>query len=354
MTVGAIAAAAMLAPAALAAAAPGTHHAARHHRVAAFGTVVDWRAASHTATVARPSGQLYAIHSRTRVAVGSRVVIRHLTKLRNGTYAGVIVRIGRARNARIRGRVVAVFGNRGFAVGAVGTTFVVSAGHHGTARNAARNSTSLISPPVGATVVADVQFTGNDLSEIDVHDVCGCAVPGAVEIGGTLTAVDTTLHTIVITDEHDGNPVSYTVDMPTSMDLSTLAPGQELHVLATPNVDGTYTFAVVPTLLEIEGAITSIDPTANTITVTNTDGGVTMTFVVDIPSTMDIGGFKLGDEIQLEVIQNADGTYSVAQCSDNSDGKHADDQSGAQGQQGSSGFGLWSGNGSSDTVAHRA
>ena len=351
MIVGVLAGAAALAPAALVSAAPASHH-ATHHRPVPFGVVVDWRAASHTVTVARPSGQLYAIHSRARVTVGATVVIHHLTKLRNGTYAGAIVRVGRAHNARVRGRVVANLGRRGFALGAVGTTFVVSPGHPGLARNAARNSTSLSSPPVGATVVADVQFTGNDLSEIDVHDLCGCAVSGAVEIGGRLVAIDTTAHTIVITDQNDGNPVSYTVDMPTSVDLSTLTIGQEIHVLATPNGDGTYTFAVVPTPLEIEGTISAIDTTANTITVTNTDGGVTMTFVVDIPSTINIGGFNVGDEVQLEVIQNADGTYSLAQCSDNSDGEQANHQTGEQGQQGGSGSGLWLGGGSSDGAAH--
>ena len=342
MVVGVVAGAAMLAPATLGAAAN-----ASHHHIRPFGVVVDWRGASHTATVARPSGQLFAIHSNARVAVGSVVIVRRLTKLRNGTYSGSIVRVGHTSLARVRGRVVANLGRRGFALGATGTTFVVHVGRHA----AGRFNSAISTPGVGSEIVADVRITGGGaLSEIDVRDQCGCAVPGTVEIGGTLAAIDLTSHTIVITDDNDGNPVSYTVQMPASVDLTTLTIGQEIHLLATPNPDGTYTFAVAPTPLEIEGTISAIDTTLRTLTITNTDGGVTVTFVVDIPSTLNITGLNVGDEVQLEVVQNADGTYSLAQCSDNSDGEHANSQSG---DQGGSGFGLWSGGGSSDGVARR-
>jgi len=125
LMVGAAAAAALIAPVALASAAHGPHHRAP----APFGTVVDWRAASHTATIARPSGQLFAIHSRIRIVVGTRVAVRHLTRLKNGTYSGTLVREGRTRRLRVRGVVVANLGPRGFAVGAAGTTFVVHVGH---------------------------------------------------------------------------------------------------------------------------------------------------------------------------------------------------------------------------------
>ena len=342
MKIGAIAAAAALVPVALAGAAPGTHHATRGH-IAPFGVVVDWRAASHTVTVARPSGQLYAIHNRTRVAVGSMVVVRHLTRLRNGTYAGTIVRVGRAREARVRGRVVANLGRRGFALSAVGRRLSSPWG-----TGASRTGMERLAwgcrwdrPSSRMSITGYCCPSRHDRS-------VWCAVLGG---GSTGLRRSTPAHP----SDHrrdDGNPVSYTVDMPTSVDLSTLTIGQEIHVLATPNGDGTYTFAVAPTPLEIEGSISAIDTTASTITVTNTDGGVTMTFVVDIPTSINIGGFNVGDEVQLEVIQNADGTYSLAQSGQLRRGAR-DNPTSSEGD--GSGFGLWSGGGSSsDDPGHRS
>jgi hypothetical protein len=340
--VGAIAGASIVTPVALAAAAPGSHHAA-HHPIP-FGTVVDWRAASHTATIARPSGQLLAVHTRSRLAVGTTVAARHLTRLKNGTYAGTLVRDGRVRRVRVRGVVVADLRGRGFALGAAGTTFVVHSGHHGASW---KNSAAQESVPVGSTVIADVQVgSGGSLSEIDVHDLTSATAP--VEISGILTAMDPVAGTIVVTDTHDGVTTAYTIEVPPTVDMSTLTLGQEIHVLATPNPDGTYSLAVAPVTLQLEGTITAIDTTANTITVTNTDDGVTLSFVIDIPSSVDIGSFQIGVEVELQVVQNADGTYSLAQSCDNSDGE---DAGGSSVGGGAPGLGLWtpSGGGSSDS-----
>jgi hypothetical protein len=334
--------AAVLAAAGLAAAAP-TGHRLRHHHLSAFGTVVDWRGASHTATVARPSGQLFAIHSSRRIRPGTRVAVLHLTRLGNGTFAGGLVGLGHARHAHVRGIVVATLSGRGFALGARGTTFVVRTPRRNSALSGGVSGSG---PVVGTSIVADVSVdSGGDLTEIDLHDV-GPVAGSVVEIEGSLVSVDSVNHLIVIARDNDGTSTNYTVHVPPTADLTSLTVGQEMHVLGTRNPDGTYTLAVQPQTLHIEGTITAIDATANAITVKNTDDGITLTFVVNIPTTIDITGFSVGNEVELDAILNADGTYSLVQSSDNGDQGQADDSSGDH----QSGSGTWSppGSGRSD------
>src|SRR5665647_18931 len=52
------------------------------------GVVVDWRAHSHTATLALPGGHLIAVHSARRVRPGTKVKFATLTQLGNGTFSG--------------------------------------------------------------------------------------------------------------------------------------------------------------------------------------------------------------------------------------------------------------------------
>ncbi len=317
ITVGAVGAAALVPVGGAVAAAHG------HHRPAPFGTVVDWRGASHTATVAGRTGRLFAIHTNRRVAIGTIIAVRHLRQLHNGTYVGGIVRLGHTRHARIRGVVVATVRGHGFAIGARGTTFVVRSRAHNTTLNALSSSRA---PFVGESVVTDVQIDPHGaLTEIDVHTT-SAAIGSVVEIEGILTAVDPVGGTITIAHEDDGTVTSYTVIVPPTVDLSTLVIGQEMHVLGSPNPDGTFSLAVVPQTLHIEGTVSAIDTTANTITVTTTDDGMSMTFVVNVPTTVDIGSFSVGSEVELDVVQNADGSFSLVQSSDNGDSSQADDQ----------------------------
>ena len=290
----------------------GARAAAAH--AVSFSTVVDWRQRSHTVTIARPNGQLVVVHSSGRIAPGTVVTVAHLHHLRNGTDAGRILRVGHARRARIRGVVVADAHGTAFAIGARGTTFVV----HTPVRNTILNGPSAgTAPYIGESVLTDVAIAPNgDLTEIDLHATTSAPGP-VVEIGGTLSAVDPIAHTITITHGEDGNVTSYTVVVPTSVDLSGLVVGQEMHVLGTLNSDGTYSLAIVPQTVHIEGTVTAVDTTAGTITVTTADGGVTMTFVVTVPSSMNIGTFTLGGEVELDAVQNADGSYSLDQSSSN-------------------------------------
>ncbi len=339
ITVGAVAAA--LVP--VAGAVGATHG---HHRPAPFGTVVDWRGASHTATVAGHNGRLFALHTNRRVAIGTVIAVRHLRQLHNGTYVGGIVRLGHTRHARIRGVIVATVRGHGFAIGARGTTFVVRPRAHNAILNQPASGRA---PFVGESVVTDVHINPHgDLTEIDLHATSATIGP-VVEIEGTLTAVDPVGRTITIAHEDDGTVTSYTVIIPPTVDLSTLVIGQEMHVLGSPNPDGTFSLAVVPQTLHIEGTVSAIDTTANTITVTTTDDGISMTFVVNVPTTVDIGSFSVGSEVELDVVQNADGSYSLVQSSDNGDSSQADDQ----GTEHSGGNDTWSPSGASSGDAVR-
>ena len=321
------------------------HHAAGHP--AAFGIVVDWRPRSHTATIARANGQLVAVHVSRRVEPGTVVAVAHMHHLRNGTETGTILRLGRARRARIRGVVVADTHGTAFAIGARGTTFVVRARGHNTILEGISAGTA---PYVGESVLTDVEIAPNgDLTEIDLHATSSATGP-VVEIDGTLSAVDPTAHTMTITHGEDGNVTSYAIMVPASVDLSGLVVGQDMRVLGTPNPDGTYSLAVAPQTLHIEGTVSAVDTTAGTITVTTTDGGVTMTFVVTIPSSMNISAFPLGTEVELDAVQNADGTYSPAQSSDNGTAGQAEGDRGAW----SGGTGTWSPSGASGDAGHSA
>ncbi len=89
------------------------------------GIVVDYRAASHSATIATKSGALIAIHS-SKIRVGSRVRLTAVRTLANGTKAAKLVKIGKVKHAMIHGVVLSNVGSRGIVIGAKGTTFMSS------------------------------------------------------------------------------------------------------------------------------------------------------------------------------------------------------------------------------------
>ena len=204
------------------------------------GVVVDYRSRSHTATVALKTGRLLAIHTGKAARVGSRVRVTHLRTLRNGTSAATLVRIGKAKHARIKGVVVARIGRRAIAIGARGTTFMVKTRHAKTRR--AFSTDDVLS--VGTTVVADVSING---SELDADDVTAlqAAQPGQMlELEGRVSAVDPVARSLTISVKDDGVAADFTVLAPDiTIDLAKFVIGAEVELHVTSNGDGTFTLS---------------------------------------------------------------------------------------------------------------
>ena len=227
---GVLAGLAALAPVSAADAAPAPHS----------GVVVDYRAASSTATVALPGGRLVAVHTPRRVRPGARARLTGLTALANGTYAGTVTAVGRARRVRVRGTVAAHIGARAMALSARGTTFVVRMGAPaGTLRRAAERAAR---PPVGTTISA--MLTVGDGGRLRCDGVSEPAPPAAgatMELEGRVSAVDEAGRTLTVTAEDDGLRAEFAVVVPDALDLSAYAVGDEIEATVLVGADGSLT-----------------------------------------------------------------------------------------------------------------
>jgi Cu/Ag efflux protein CusF len=89
--------------------------------------------------------------------------------------------------------------------------------------------------------------------------------------------------------------------------------------------------------LEIEGTITAIDAAARKLTVTADDEDELQgTLTVTVPATIDIAQFKVGDEVELKVALQPDGSYLLtkAETEDDEQGDDDDEDHGGQGGDG--------------------
>lgn len=141
--------------------------------------------------------------------------------------------------------------------------------------------------------------------------------------------------------------------------IASALPGVGTIVTATGTVDGqgdlngqtVQTDGTDAGPIDLEGAILAVDPTAGTITVSSTDNEQGAgTVLVSVPATLDISLFTVGQEVELQVTPQADGTYLLAGSSSDQGIQGANnqgDQQGNQGdQQGSGGSGSTSSDGS--------
>ena len=109
--------------------------------------------------------------------------------------------------------------------------------------------------------------------------------------------------------------------------------------------------------VEIEGTVSAVDVPGRKITVNTSDDGVVASFVVLIGDpAIDINmSYTVGIEVELRVVKNADGTFTLMASSQNGDDQEADDEHrchsdhrGGQYDSGRGGFGRGSGKGDSN------
>ena len=72
--------------------------------------------------------------------------------------------------------------------------------------------------------------------------------------------------------------------------------------------------------MEIEGNITAVDPTARTITLVESEHGLSASFTVGVPATIDIATFTVGKAVEIKVTKAADGTLTLAMVDDDDEG----------------------------------
>lgn len=232
---GALTGLAVLAPISAAGATPAR---SPHHS----GVVVDYRASSHTATVALPGGNLIAVHTARRTRPGTRVRLGGLTQLANGTYTGALRARGRARRVRVRGTVAAHLGGGAIAVSARGTTFVVRVGTLRHARSPKRSNEVGGGPAVGTPISTIVTIGEGGRLECDtIHELAPPDASAAIDIEGRITAIDEAAGTLTVTAEDDGLSTDFAVIVPDAIDISAYAVGDELEASVLVNPDGTFT-----------------------------------------------------------------------------------------------------------------
>jgi hypothetical protein len=224
------------------------------------GTVVHHNSSAKSFVLAARSGKLTVVRARTSPAVGRIAAV----KVRRSHGASVARRIrlrGHARHAKLHGRV-SFSSAHAFAISVAGASIVV------------RDNGS--SPPVGSTVTTTVKI--GDHGDLESDDVNEDQPPtaGAMELEGTITAVDTTAKTLTVFADDN-------CDDQGDDDQGDDDQGDDDHGEDTP----------------------ATNPPTCTPTVT-----------VHVPDTIDITQFHVGDEVELVVTPQADGSFLLQSVDD--------------------------------------
>lgn len=197
------------------------------------GTVVHHNRHAHSFAVALKGGALRSVHARRLPAVG-RLVRVDARKLGNGTFAAHGVRAhGSRTHARLRGTVTFVDRRaHRLVVSSHGVSLLLR-----TRRQ--RGAAAADSLPGSGTVVE----VDADLSEDTpvAQSVTPVGTDLTVTVEGVVVAVDATAGTLTISaDDEDASGAQLTIAVPTGIDVSGLAPGDQVELLVTLHSDGTY------------------------------------------------------------------------------------------------------------------
>ena len=192
----------------------------------ASGVVLKVQRATHLVAVTNGKTKVNLVHTAAKLRVGQRVTVSGRT-LRNGTLA--------ASSIRVVGRVHTVH-FRGLLLKKNGTQFVVSAGgavvalHRGARTTASASDTG---PQPGATVDVTASVgTDDELDSETVTTVSADAPGGSIE--GKLTLGS---GKITVVSEH----MALVLVVPSTVDLTKFATGDEVLAQFTQGTDGTLT-----------------------------------------------------------------------------------------------------------------
>jgi uncharacterized membrane protein YgcG len=176
------------------------------------------------------------------------------------------------------------------------------------------------SPPLGAVVTVDVRRLGNGTYRA-LHITSRGRRVRHVRISGAVTYRGSRSHSFVVS----ARGVSILVYLRRSGTASGRLPrlGADVSVEGTLDSPGEVTATNVedagqdPNGLDLEGVVVSVDQSARTLSVSADDddesGG---TVTVDVPNSFDLTQFQAGQEVELIVAANGDGTYTLLQSSD--------------------------------------
>jgi hypothetical protein len=285
-------------------------------------------------------------------------VVVSVKRLRNGTFEAKHLRTQRGAKHLVRIHGVVTFVNRRkgmFTVSARGASLLVRARRGATAASAADSL-----PSVGEDV--SVQVGINDQGDLEDQGVRDNGTQTQnIDLEGTVLAVDTTNNTLTISaDGEDQSGQSITVDVPSTIDITQFSAGQEVELTVSLQSDGTYLLmgssedgdsqqannsgdqqgcegdqqgdSCSSGTFDLGGTVLAVDTTNNTLTVSTDDGDQSgQSVTVDVPSTIDITQFSAGQDVELTVTPQSDGTYLLV----SSDSSSGSDGSGSGGSDGS-------------------
>lgn len=91
-------------------------------------------------------------------------------------------------------------------------------------------------------------------------------------------------------------------------------------------------------VIEIEGIVLTVDATARTLTISAEDCDDKLgSVLVHLPETINPATFTAGDDVELEAVLNADGSYTATGARENDGADEADDTDDADHQDGKNG-----------------
>lgn len=204
------------------------------------GVVVSHNTRAHSFVVAERKGHLVSVHSRRSPALGRAVIVK-AKQLRNGTYAAHHITVRRQSRRLVRIHGVVTFVNRRrheFTVSAGGASLLVHTSRF--ANHVAAASTSSPLPSVGEDVTVETQI--GDQGDLEDQGVQNDGTQTQnIDVEGTIVSIDTAANTLTISaDGEDDTTQTITVDVPSTIDITQFAVGQEVELTVSVQPDGSF------------------------------------------------------------------------------------------------------------------
>jgi hypothetical protein len=207
------------------------------------GTVVHASRHAHSLVIADARGQLHVVHTARMLPPASTVTLT-VRRLRNGTLAATKMRTGRrTHKTRLRGRVTYVSRARSaFVISVRGASLLVHQRRHAKLASAAAVSSADSLPALGSEVTVSGSFgrsgdlTADTVTNDGQHN-------NYVDLEGVIVSIDAAARTLTMSadDNDELAGAAILVHLPSTFDLAKYKVGEVLLVVASLNVDGSYT-----------------------------------------------------------------------------------------------------------------